>query len=68
VARSGVVRSSGRNAQNVKAREARGSLYFALPDASKYLKDGFNVLSIEAHSSSPDRVELLLNPVLVAED
>jgi hypothetical protein len=68
VARSGVGRSSGRNAQNVKVRDSDGSLYFALGDASKYLKDGENVLSIEVHSSSSDRVELLLNPVLVAED
>ncbi len=68
VARSGVGRSSGRNAQNVKMRDERGSQYFVLGDALKYLKDGANVFSIEAHSSSSDRVELLLNPILLVED
>jgi hypothetical protein len=68
VARSGVGRSSGHNAQNVKTREAKGFEYYVLGNALKYLKDGVNVFSIEAHSSSPDRVELLLDPVLVSED
>jgi hypothetical protein len=68
VARSGVGRSSGRNAQNVKPRDGKGSQYIDLDDASKYLKDGKNVLSIEAHSSSSDAREFLIDPVLIVED
>ena len=68
VARSGVSRSSGRNAQNVKVREQKGSQYFVLPDPQKHLKDGVNVLAIEAHNSSAEKVDFLLNPVLVVED
>ena len=68
VARSGVGRSSGRNAQSVKARDSKGSQYFAILDVSKYLKDGANVLAIEAHNSSADKADFLLNPSLVAED
>jgi hypothetical protein len=68
VARNGVGRSSGRNAQNVKTRDAKGFQYYELANALKYLKDGANVFSIEVHSSSVDRVEFLLDPVLVAED
>ena len=68
VVRSGVGRGSGRNAQGVKNREQNGSQYFALPKVQKHLRDGANVLTIEAHSSSPDRVDFLLDPALVAED
>lgn len=68
VARNGVGRSSGRNAQNVKARDQKGSQYFSLADALKYLKDGANLLTIEAHISSADKAEFLLNPVLIGED
>ena len=68
VVRSGVGRSSGRNAQSVKTRESKGSQYFGTLDVSKYLKDGTNVLSIEAHNSSADKADFLLNPSLVGED
>jgi hypothetical protein len=68
VARSGVGRSSGRNAQNIKVRDAKGFRYYVLGNALKYLKDGANVFAIETHLSSSDRVELLLDPVLIAED
>ena len=68
VARSGVARSSGRNAQNVKPRDQKGTQYIALPDALKRLKDGGNVFAIEAHSSSAESAEFLLNPELIVED
>ena len=68
VARSGVARSSGRSAQNVKAREQKGSQYFVLPDPKRYLKDGVNVLAIEGHASSADRADFLLSPTLVIKD
>ncbi len=68
VARSGVGRSSGRNAQNVKPRDGKGRQYFVLKDARKYLTDGVNTLAIEAHSSAADKAEFLLDPVLIAED
>jgi hypothetical protein len=68
VARSGVGRSSGRNAQNIKVRDAKGFQYYILGSALKFLKDGTNVFAIETHMSAADRVELLLDPVLIAED
>ena len=68
VARSGVGRSSGRNAQNVKARDQKGRLYFGLKDARKHLRDGTNIIAIEAHNSTADRIDFLLDPAVVAED
>ncbi len=68
VARGNVSRSSGRNAQGVKPREVRGSTYITLSDGLKWLKDGKNILSIEAHNASAEELEFLLAPSLVIED
>jgi hypothetical protein len=68
VARSGVGRSSGRNAQKITARTDRDFAYFALKDAHKHLRDGANVLSIEAHAASDDSLDLSLDPYLLLED
>ena len=68
VARSGVGRSSGRNAQSVKLRDGKGAQYIVISDPQKHLKDGTNVLSIELHNSSADKVDLLLAPTLIIED
>jgi acid phosphatase type 7 len=68
VARSGVGRSSGRNAQNVRPRDDKGSRYLIFPDPQRYLKNGVNILSIEGHNSRADKVDFLLNPVLILED
>lgn len=68
VARLGVTRSGGRNAQGVKAREDRGTIYVALKEIQAYLKDGTNVLAIEGHAASADTGDFLLDPSLIAED
>jgi hypothetical protein len=68
VARSGVGRSNGRNAQNVKEREEKGRRYIAFPDPQRPLKNGTNVLTIETHNSRADKVDFLLNPMLIVED
>ena len=68
VARSGVGRGSGRNAQKVTPRDQKGGQFFPLPDALKHLQDGANVLTIEAHNSSVDKAEFLMNPSLILED
>jgi len=68
VTRSGVGRSSGRNVQNVNVRDKKGSQYVTLGEGLKQLRDGTNVLAVEAHSSNTERGEFLLNPVLVIED
>lgn len=68
VARHGVGRSSGRNAQHIKVRDGKGPQFIVLPEAHRHLKDGANVLAIELHNSSADRTELLLAPVLIIED
>ena len=68
VARVGVTRSGGRNAQGVKARDEKGPAYIALKDVQNFLKDGVNALAIEAHTASADTVDFLLNPTLILED
>jgi hypothetical protein len=67
VARQNVARSSGRNAQRIKSREETGYSYVPLKDLSRTLKDGVNVLAIEAHGSS-DGLELQIDPYLILED
>ena len=67
VARQNVARSSGRNAQRIKSREEAGYSYVPLKDLSRTLKDGVNVLAIEAHGSS-DGLELQIDPYLILED
>lgn len=67
VARVGVGRSSGRNAQKIKAREDRGEAYVALKDAFKHVVEGKNVLAIEAHATAGG-LDLLIDPMLLQED
>jgi len=67
VARQNVGRSSGRNAQKIKAREEIGYTYFPLKDAHKIIKDGVNILALEAHGL-PDGTELQVDPYLILED
>ena len=68
VARVGVGRSNGRNAQKIKARDDHGADYIILKDAHKFLNNGTNLLTIEAHSSKPDAPNFLLDPILILED
>jgi hypothetical protein len=70
VARSGIGRSSGRHAQKITARtrDVRGYSYFALADIQKHLRDGVNVLAIEAHSAGGDSLDLSVDPYLLLED
>ena len=68
VARVGVGRSFGRNAQGVVAREDSGRVYVDLKNVSGTLKDGKNVLAIEVHASGEDAADLRVDPELVAED
>jgi hypothetical protein len=67
VARVGVGRSSGRNAQKIKAREESGFAYVALKDLSS-LRAGANVLAIEAHSASENSLDFRIDPYLLLED
>lgn len=67
VARSNIGRSSGRNVQNVKTRTERGAVYLTLKDGHRYLRDGENILAIEAHAN-PDALDFGIDPVLVCED
>jgi hypothetical protein len=67
VARQNIGRSSGRNVQKIKPRETSGSVYVPLKDLSRSLKDGANILAIEAHGA-PESLDLLLDPVLLLED
>lgn len=68
VLRQNVGRSSGRNAQSIKAREDKGRVYLSLKDFQTCLKDGLNVLAIEGHTSASDNLDFCLDPVLLLED
>ncbi len=67
VARQNIGRSSGRNVQKIKPRESGGAHYVVLKDLARSLKDGVNLLAIEAHSAS-DSLDLLIDPALLLED
>jgi hypothetical protein len=70
VARVGVGRSSGRNAQKVTARgeASTGPRYIVLKDAHQHARDGVNLLAIEAHNADVDSSDFRLHPVLLLED
>lgn len=70
VARVGVGRSSGRNAQKITARgeASTGPRYIVLKDAHKHARDGVNLLAIEAHNADVDSSDFRLHPVLLLED
>ncbi len=68
VARAGVTRSNGRRAQGVKSREERGPTYVTFSDLGTALRDGVNVLAIEAHLASEDTLDFLMDPALLLED
>jgi hypothetical protein len=67
VARVGIGRSSGRNAQKIKQREDSGVIYVQLNNLTRSLKDGVNLLAIEAHVA-PEGIDLQLDPYLILED
>ena len=67
VARVNVGRSAGRNVQKLKAREGSGTTYISLKDAHRHVKEGVNVLAIEAHSPT-DAVDMFIDPYLILED
>ena len=68
VARVGVGRSAGKNAQGIKAREDKGFQYIVLKDAHLHVKDGENTLAIEGHMASIEGPDFLLSPSLLLED
>jgi hypothetical protein len=68
VARVGVGRSAGRNAQGIVARDESGRVYVDLRDPGTALKDGTNVLAIECHAAGDDVPDFRLDPELIAED
>jgi hypothetical protein len=68
VLRRGVGRSSGRNVQEVTSRPTPTEVYVTLSNPQKYLRDGLNVLAIEAHSAGGESLDFLIDPVLVLED
>ena len=53
--------------QQLKRRESSGSTYVALKDIQRYVKDGVNILAIEAHAV-PDALDLSIDPSLILED
>lgn len=67
VARKGIGRSSGRNVQKITSRNEAGAVYIALKDLTRSLKDGVNLLTIEAHAA-PESLDLLIDPYLILED
>jgi hypothetical protein len=67
VTRVNIGRSSGAHVQAVKARGERGAVYLTLKDAHQHLRDGVNILAIEAHAN-PDSLDFGIEPVLLCED
>jgi hypothetical protein len=67
VARIGVGRSNGRNVQQIKSRETTGAVYIPLKSLERNLKEGVNVLAIEAHAS-PTALDMFVEPYLILED
>ena len=67
VARLNIGRSSGPHVQSVKTRGERGPVYLTLKDAHQYLRDGTNMLAIEAHANA-EAIDFRIDPVLVCED
>jgi hypothetical protein len=68
VLRRGVGRSSGRNVQEVTSRVNPSEVYVSLSNPHQYLRDGLNVLAIEAHSAGGESLDFLIDPVLILED
>ncbi len=67
VARVNVGRSAGRNAQKIKVRESNGFAYVSIKDLSS-LRDGTNILAIEAHTAAENTLDFHINPSLLLED
>jgi hypothetical protein len=67
VARVGVGRSAGRNAQKIRAREEDGYAYIGIRNLSS-LRDGVNTLAIEAHTATDSPLDFRIDPSLVLED
>jgi hypothetical protein len=67
VARVGIGRSNGRNVQQIKSREGSGAVYIPLKSVDRSLKDGVNVLAIEAHAG-PAALDMFVEPYLILED
>ena len=67
VARVGVGRSSGRNAQKIKERETDGYAYIGIRNLVS-LRDGENTLAIEAHTATESPLDFRIDPSLVLED
>lgn len=68
VGRRNIESGSGKSAQKVKEHKAGDFYYVSLRDFQKFIKPGANVLAIEAHNSSIDDGEFLINPYLIAEE
>jgi hypothetical protein len=67
VARIGIGRSNGRNVQQIKSRETSGAVYIPLKSVDRSLKEGVNVLAIEAHAG-PTALDMFVEPYLILED
>ncbi|MFT5189166.1 MAG: hypothetical protein ACI957_002195, partial [Verrucomicrobiales bacterium] len=66
VRRQGIEKGRGAKAKEVADHEAEeGFEYFSLRDAKDHLKEGVNVIAIEAHSIDSDEGDFTLSPFLV---
>ena len=68
VLRRGVGPSSGNNLQEIVSRPDPTEVYLPVGQALKHLKDGVNLLAIEAHSAGGDSLDFLIHPVLLLEN
>ncbi len=66
VLRVGVGKGRGAEAEEVVSHEAGGYEYFPLKDATQWLVDDDNILSIEGHNVSRSSSDFTLDPYLLA--
>ena len=64
----GVGSGAGKDAKQIKSRDATKYSYLPLKDFEKYLRTGRNVLAIEGHNANLDSPDFLIDAYLLVED
>ncbi|MHC4701606.1 MAG: outer membrane protein assembly factor BamB family protein, partial [Planctomycetota bacterium] len=65
IIRAGVLSGSGARASSVQEHERKGWEYFRIDNHRSFLREGTNVLAIEAHNDNRDSRAFYINPSLV---
>lgn len=68
VVRKGIDRGRGAYAQGLKGHDAKDPEFVPLSGWQRHLKNGMNVLAIEAHNHRPESSDFTIDPALIAEE